>query len=384
MRKQFLTLCCFILCPVIALGQTYDVQDDYKINGMVGIGTPTPSSYLDILAKAQNGGESLTRYKVNDALSDYLEVRNGTGDHQQFIPTLYSYRESDDRVGFFLVSAISPEMDRGREPAMIFDSRIRGKVISSRPLFGWDSNGVSKMTLSARGCLGIGTTTPGSYLEVLAKSGDDERFLEFKVEDATTDNFTIVNGTGSANQFIPTIIGTHGTDNRVALLIIGKVPGAMDYGSEAITVFDSRLDSSPVANRPLFAWNSYGQEKMILTADGNLGLGIHAPNHRLEVNGTIRAKEVKVEHANWPDFVFSRDYALRDLGDVEAFIQEHQHLPGIPSQEEVEQQGVGLGEMDRKLLEKIEELTLYVIELKKENQAQQEELERIKKRIEAK
>jgi hypothetical protein len=133
-----------------------------------------------------------------------------------------------------------------------------------------------------------------------------------------------------------------------------------------------------------FLTNAVTAPKMYIDKYGNVGIGTTKLNDRLEVNGTIRAKEVKVEHANWPDYVFSRDYALRDLGDVEAFIQEHQHLPGIPSQEEVEKKGVGLGEMDRKLLEKIEELTLYVIQQNKrikELEVQNNELKDVKNEL---
>lgn len=85
--------------------------------------------------------------------------------------------------------------------------------------------------------------------------------------------------------------------------------------------------------------------------------------------GTIRATEVKVEATPWPDFVFAPDYKLRPLHEVEQFIKQHNHLPDIPSNATVEADGIGLGEMNAKLLQKIEELTLYLIELKKENES---------------
>jgi hypothetical protein len=88
-------------------------------------------------------------------------------------------------------------------------------------------------------------------------------------------------------------------------------------------------------------------------------------SYRLAVDGTIKAREVVVEN-NWSDFVFADDYNLRSLEEVESFIKAHKHLPDIPSEKEVQANGVSLGDTQAKLLQKIEELTLYVIQQKKE------------------
>ena len=96
----------------------------------------------------------------------------------------------------------------------------------------------------------------------------------------------------------------------------------------------------------------------------NVGIGTNTPREKLEVAGTIRATEVKVL-AQTADFVFEDNYELRPLDEVEAFINENGHLPDIPSATEMEKDGVGLAEMNKLLLQKIEELTLYMIELEK-------------------
>lgn len=100
-------------------------------------------------------------------------------------------------------------------------------------------------------------------------------------------------------------------------------------------------------------------------ANGNVGIGTTSPAEKLSVKGKIRAQEIKVETVNWPDYVFARDYQLPSLKETEQHIKEKGHLPGIPSAEEVKANGVDLGEINAKLLKKIEELTLHLIGLDK-------------------
>jgi hypothetical protein len=101
--------------------------------------------------------------------------------------------------------------------------------------------------------------------------------------------------------------------------------------------------------------------------DYNVGIGTDNPgNYKLAVEGTICARKVRVtEIPFWSDFVFEPDYKLMSLAEVEAYIQQYGHLPGIPSASDAKQDGVDLVEMNALLLQKIEELTLYVIELEK-------------------
>ncbi len=103
---------------------------------------------------------------------------------------------------------------------------------------------------------------------------------------------------------------------------------------------------------------------------GDVGIGTAAPDAKLTVKGTVHAEEVKVDlSVPGPDYVFEKDYPLASLDEVAKYIGQNKHLPDVPSAKEMEENGVDLGEMDMILLRKIEELTLYVIELKKENAA---------------
>lgn len=116
-------------------------------------------------------------------------------------------------------------------------------------------------------------------------------------------------------------------------------------------------------------------EKMRITEAGNVGIGTtDTKGYRLAVNGKIRAQEIKVEVSPWPDYVFTKEYLLPSLQETERYIKEKGHLSGIPSAKEVEAEGINLGEMNTKLLQKIEELTLHLIEKDKEIQRQRAEI----------
>jgi hypothetical protein len=99
-----------------------------------------------------------------------------------------------------------------------------------------------------------------------------------------------------------------------------------------------------------------------------VGIGTVNPgSFKLSVEGKIGAREVRVTNANpWPDYVFNNQYKLISLTSLEEYIRKNNHLPNIPSAQEVKENGIELGQMNAKLLEKIEELTLYIIDLKKE------------------
>ncbi|WP_053003722.1 hypothetical protein [Sphingobacterium sp. Ag1] len=110
------------------------------------------------------------------------------------------------------------------------------------------------------------------------------------------------------------------------------------------------------------------------TSAGNVGIGTDAPTEKLSVKGKIRAQEIKVETANWPDYVFAESYQLPTLKETAAFIEKNKHLPGVPKATEVEENGLSLGEMNRILLQKIEELTLHMIDKDKRIDALEKKL----------
>lgn len=126
-----------------------------------------------------------------------------------------------------------------------------------------------------------------------------------------------------------------------------------------------------------------GSSKMSIYNNGGVSIGSGNPgSYKLAVNGSIRAKEVKVE-TGWADYVFREGYDLPTLEEVEKHIQEKGHLINIPSAKEVEENGIQLGEMNKLLLEKIEELTLYTLQQQEEIDTYQKGITLLNKKMEA-
>ncbi len=159
-----------------------------------------------------------------------------------------------------------------------------------------------------------------------------------------------------------------------------------------VTALDAAGNESVMSNAVSITTNSSGggssgggssvwsESSSVASYTGDVGVGTSTvPNgYKMAIDGKLITEEVKVQlSGNWPDYVFAEDYNLPSLKEIQRHIKENGHLPNIPSAREAKANGIELGEMNKLLLEKIEELTLYILQLEQKNQAIEKRLNKI-------
>lgn len=201
--------------------------------------------------------------------------------------------------------------------------------------------------------------------------------------------------------FVDPTISTSGANNPIVWLSRenGKIVIFLDqkayYQRFTVSAFAQGIREQPgffqgwtVVDEPMT-----GDYKTLCTYKnnflGNVGIGTDNPQSMLDVRGKIIADEVEIKVNKGADFVFSPDYNLKPLSEVEAFVKKNKHLPEIPSEKNMQEEGVNVNELQIKLLQKIEELTLYVIEqnkqiesLREKNNKQEKIIEELKIKLE--
>jgi hypothetical protein len=159
------------------------------------------------------------------------------------------------------------------------------------------------------------------------------------------------------------------------VILRGNTPGSLIMTNEGAGALKFATRENTVAG-------TMPKVQMMIDKMGNVGIGTGstalAVNEKLAVNGLIHAKEIKVDLLSWPDYVFDKEYDLPTLAEVAKSIAANGHLPNVPSAKEIETSGLELGKLTKIQQEKIEELTLYLIEQDKVNQKQTQEIETLK------
>ncbi|HEX7844486.1 MAG TPA: hypothetical protein VF476_01730, partial [Chitinophagaceae bacterium] len=321
-------------------------------NGYMGIGTATPSSLLTI-----NGA------------SPSLQIRHNN-------------------------------VNKGFMQAAVNDIKIGTNDINTTGNLVLQTKAIDRIFINPNGLVGIGTSTPSSTLTINGtdpilqmRNGDvDKGFIQL-----VNDNIRI--GTNVTNDFGSFVVRTNGSD-RLFVNYKGQM-GLNNIPDDTETTFSIGEDGNGNsgielrhggARRGMFNFNGLNtfltastgnlylyrnsMDPIVLYSDGNFTIGGHdkALGYRVSIHGKAIATEfTAMPYANWPDYVFAEGYKLRSLSEVKRFIGEHKHLPGIPSAAQVEKEGIQLGDMSKRLMEKVEELTLYILQL-------QEQIDELKKK----
>lgn len=325
MKKRLLYYLSLTFFPVLTIAQT----NTFPSSGNVGIGTLSPTWPLDVRGRISSNEGVVITNPLNASAS--LTV---------------NWLDDIARV------------------------RIGGN--GSGASNGFDIQGTSNRSLMRflnNGNIGIGTSSPlskGSYriLDISGSSSTDGGYIRLATSDAS----------GEAHIFT--------TDSR--LIFDLQKPGMYFHWRNASDqqIYRLNQDGTAIWNGNASSYtqissNSNGQYLRQYANDGSTqswiirgyaNNGVQAEFHEggVNVNGTLRSKEVKVTLDGWSDYVFNEDYNLIPLKELEDFILTHNHLPGIPTEADVRKEGLNLGEINAKLLEKIEELTLYLIAQERE------------------
>ncbi|QEM09115.1 hypothetical protein [Mucilaginibacter rubeus] len=302
----------------------------------IGIGTANPNQVFDVTG---TGGSFSTTGKANAAfIQDHINYRG-----------IYLGYDSSDQIG-------------------IIGSSTPG-VPSNLAFWNYGSTGwFEAMRLTSKGYLGIGTTAPQGALHVNGMS-------VFAGNWSNLDN----------------------RNNTVSLNFLANT-GQMVLGwnrtrGDGETDFIANQGAGPLGGFSFYNHDNSNNENQLLyiRGDGNVAIGTSDPKgYKLAVNGSVIATSVTIKsYGSWPDYVFKSTYKLKPLAEVKDYIDKNQHLPEIPSAEEIEKNGLNLGEMNKLLMKKVEELTLYLIEKdkvekeqKKINQNYATQIEKLTKHLE--
>lgn len=258
-----------------------------------------------------------------------------------------------------------------------------------------------RLVIDENGLVGIGTTTPSTALTIngtdpqiqLRNGNVDKGFIQLWGPHLRV-------GTNASNNFASFIVRTNANDrfyvNYRGQLGVNAIP---DDTKTTVTIAEDDNGNSGIElvyggqRRGMFNYNgtntfltaSTGYLYMyrnssypfVFHPGGDFSLGGHnaANGYRLSIYGKAIATEfTALPYNNWPDYVFEKNYRLMPLSELKEFIASNKHLPSVPKAEQMEKDGIPLGEMTRKLMEKVEELTLYVIQ-------QQEQIDQLKKEL---
>jgi hypothetical protein len=356
----------------------------------VGIGTTTPSHKLSVVGSGSF--DTLYLNKKISGTSDSILVRESNIVKYKLLSSTLSSTSwslsgnaatSSNFIG--TTGNVSMRFRSNNTQRMIIDSLGNvGIGTSAAPIDNLEVNGNISVTgggstgnswisgrkslTSSTASFGLCYGTPTSYGPSVTMSGQGTVLIN----SYGTGSIILSNTTSSGGLTFPMIVGL----NEVKVGLVGWFGCTPLFHVVGNSQFDGNVGigtTTPVAKLEVLALDTAGAIVVRNNAD--------SVEFRVSGNGYVVARDIQVKTGIIiPDYVFEKDYKLKSLSEVEKFINANKHLPGVPSAADVKKDGLNVAEMDASLLKKVEELTLYVIDLKKQNETMQKEIELLKKK----
>lgn len=339
-----------------------------NFNDSVGIGTNSPTERLDVSGNIRVRNNLIADNQVSGASittsGNVTAVGNG-----QFLGTITSFSDMAINNTSGILQFMAGSTDKGFVQISGDDLRIGTNSGNTAGNFVVRTNGSDKVTVDKDGKMTINKSGEAFKLNGVDpnigfyQSGAFKSFIQ-----QNGNELLLGNNAGDIHLDAASPFNLNFTTHGGAILLSPIGASVLLNPSSGGNVLLSPNGGGDVIINP----NSGGFIQLNPTGGGNVAIGsivaATAPNYKLTVGGKILCEElrVKLQSSGWPDYVFGNDYKLPSLDEVEKFIQENKHLPNIPSASQVGREGVDVGDMEKKMMEKIEELTLYVISLKKE------------------
>lgn len=363
---------------LLATNQLTAQENILSENGNVGIGTTTPSARLQVAGSARIDSSLVVSDSVTMTASARVEEDLKVGGNL-YLPNISLIdRIHDETILLSGENGITTKFPMSGLIDVMYSRNcdISGTSIASPT---W-TNGENKLFVECpQVFVGIGTATPAFPLDVIGSAkisghlwshtsfsvgADANPFSKFNLVNSNRTAAIQVNTVGNTKPYQRLMFFEYDNADTKILEVVNtatgrtafslKADGAMDIDNGVANIFH-------VGTNGMFSISNGVQKTFVV-----------------EASGLTRARKIKVDADVWADYVFEDNYVLMPLSEVESFLKQHKHLPSIPSEKVMIEEGIDLAEMNVKMMEKIEELTLYLIEQNKELEKVKAELETIK------
>jgi len=369
----FLSLSALVICSGV-----FAQENIIEENGNVGLGTTTPTARLTVAGSTQIDS-TLT---VNDSVVMQSSARVGADlkvDGNLYIPNIPVLDHiTDETILVKGANGLTTSLNFANMADHMYS--LSCQLVGVNPIW---NNGPDKIYTECAGVrVGIGTANPGFNLDVIGNAktsghlwahqslsvgADLNAFSKLNIVNTNRTAVIQGNSVGNTKPYQRLMFFEYDNTDTKILEVINTTNGITPFSLHSNGGMDIHNGTARIFH---------------LGTDGQLSLRNNSiETFRVESNGMVRARKIKVDSETWADYVFEKDYKLLPLDELEIFLIQNKHLPSVPSEQQIKEEGIDLAEMNVKMMEKIEELTLYLIQQNKELDKQNKELEELKAEV---